>query len=276
MSTSQIPEQPNNESRPSATSPSPAASGGTQAAESPKAEPFKFGANAPAWAQGKTAEEVLGIAEKLNGVVTTYVQNGSPPQQQQVQQTAYQPQQPATQQIDDSAYLTGADINRFAPRLIDQQTTPQFDAIYESVAQTNLASVKRDNAQIFDKYGPEINSYLAKVPFKQRTIDNLNTVVKLVKADHVDELASEIASQRFAGQAESLRSNGSPTPPVAQQEPKYTLKSDKIPEDWSKRAAEAGLTESAVDEFCRANNMDRKTFFEQFGKTAITEVTRRG
>lgn len=212
---------------------------------------------------------MLGIAEKLNGVVTDYVQRGSPPQPQyQPQQPQYQPQQP---QIADDAYLTGADINRFAPRLIEQAVNPQFDAIYESVAQTNLAQVRRDNATVFDKYGPEINLYLAKVPFKQRTVDNLNTVVDIVRGKHVEELGREMAGRLVADMGSELRSTGSPMPPAAPAEPKYTLKSDSLPEDWKDRAAKMGLTESAVDEWCRANEITRADFFKQFGATVITE-----
>jgi hypothetical protein len=275
MSTSAAPETPKDESKPSEKTPLPGASG-TNTSTVPSPEWRVPDSDPRVWARGRTAEEVLGIAEQLNGVVTTYVQRGSPQPTQPQYQPQYQPQQPQQPQYDQDAYLQRRDVEAFAPKLINDAVAPQFAQMHQSIAQANLAQIQRDNAVEFQKYGPEINSYLAKVPFEQRSVDNLNTIVDIVRGKHVEELGREIAGRLVADMGSELRSTGSPMPPASQAEPKYTLKSDKIPEDWSKRAVEAGLTESAVDEFCRANNMDRKTFFEQFGKSAITEVTRRG
>jgi hypothetical protein len=280
MSTSVEPQTPSSGTSPSATSPSPAASGGTQAASSP--EPFRYGADAPAWAQGKTASEVLGIAEQQNSVIRSYINTGPPPQQPQPQQpytNQYGSYVPPVQQdpgFNQTEYVTGADIQRLAPKLIQDAVNPQLTAVIDMTAQGNLAHVQRDNAAIFQKYGPEVNIKLANVPKNLWTVDNLRTVVNLVKADHVEELASEIASQRFAGLGAELRSNGSPTPPVAQPEPKNTLQSNEIPQDWKDRAAKAGLTEQTVDEWCRANEISREQFYSTFGNTVITEVSRKG
>jgi hypothetical protein len=256
-----------------APSPSAAAPTGTPSAAIPS-EPFRYGANAPTWAQGKTAEEVLGIAEKLTGVVQTYVQTNAPLPTQPA--PTYNVPTPTAPTFDPDSYIQRRDMETLAPRMIQDTVAPQFKSLYENLAQSNLETVKRSNAVIFEKYGPEVYSYLAKVPIEQRTVDNLTTIVKLVRADHVDELASEIASRRVAEMEPTLRSNGSPAVPVATQEQKYTLQSDAIPQDWKDRAATAGLTEQAVEEFCRANDMTKAQFYSQFGKTAITEVTQRG
>lgn len=222
----------------------------------------------------------MGIAEKAVGALQNYV--SQPQQPQQPQQQPYTNQwgssQQAPQQVapawKDEDFLTGRDIRQVAPQMITDAVTPQFNTIYESLAQTNLDSVRRSNVAIFDKYGPEVYAYVAKLPVQSRTVDNLLTVVKLVKADHLDDLVSEGASRLAGEMTPTLRSNGSPSVPVASQEPKYTLQSDTIPQDWKDRAAKAGLTESAVDEFCRANDISREAFFSQFGTTAITEARR--
>lgn len=281
MSTEVNPETQPNASAPNATSPSPAPATGTASSEAPKTEPFRYGANAPEWARGKTAEEVLGLAQQMEGVIRQHI-SGTPQVQQNPWTNQYgasqgfrqEAPQPTTPAYDPESYLQRRDIENLAPQLIDQRITPQLNGVYESLAQTNLESVKRANATIFEKYGPEVYGYIAKLPVQSRTVDNLTTVVKLVRADHVDEIARQEAVRLAAEMEPTLRSSGSPSVPVATQEPKYTLQSEAIPQDWKDRAAKAGLTESAIDEFCRANDMTRSAFFEQFGTTAITEARR--
>lgn len=270
MSTSQIPEQLKNGQEPSGTSPSPAAPTST-APEPVKPEPFRYGDTAPAWARGKTAEEVLGIATNLNATVEGFIQNGSRAQAQQPQQPQYQAPPAQQPQFDPEGYLQRKDIETLAPQFISQAVAPQFAQMHQSIAQANLNQVQRDNAVIFQKYGPELNSYLAKVPFEQRSVDNLTTIVDIVRGKHVEELGREIAGRLVADMGSELRSTGSPMPSAAPAEPKYTLKSDSLPEDWKDRAAKMGLTESAVDEWCRANEITRADFFKQFGQTVITE-----
>lgn len=288
MSTGVEPQQPNvpqtNASAPNGTSPSPAAPGGTSPAST--SEPFRYGTNAPTWAQGKTAEEVLGIATQLEGVVRQHIAGQAPPVQPQQQPYTNQwgSSQQAPQQItpayDPDSYLQRRDIETLAPRMINEATSSQFNSVYESLAQTNLDNVKRNFSTIFEKYGPEVYGYIAKLPVQSRTVDNLTTVVKLVRADHVDEIAREQAVRLAAEMEPTLRSTGSPSVPVASHEPNNTLQSQAIPQDWKDRAAKAGLTEAAVDEFCRGNYPDldirqaREAFFNQFGTTAITEARR--
>lgn len=281
MSTGVAPEQNSNAqppaSPPSATSPSPAAPG-SPSPTSPPSEPFRYGDNAPSWAKGKTAEEVLGIAQQLEGVVRQHIsgqpqqpwtnQYGSSPGLQQ------QAPQATTPAFSDTDYLTGRDIRSLAPQMINEAINPQFNQVYESLAQTNLDNVKRQFSTIFDKYGPEVYGYIAKLPVQSRTVDNLTTVVKLVRADHVDEIARQEAVRLAAEMEPTLRSSGSPSVPVATQEAKHTLQSEHIPQDWKDRALRAGLTESAVQEFCRANDMTPEQFYGQFGTTAITEARR--
>jgi hypothetical protein len=243
---------------------------------------FRYGADAPEWARGKTAREVLGLVEQQNNVIRTYI-SGTPqaePQRPYTNQWGsspgfqQQPPQPQTPAYDPDAYLQRRDIESMAPRMMQEYMAPELNYAIEIGAQNALATVQRDNAAIFQKYGPEVNLKLANVPKKLWTVDNLRTVVNLVKADHVEELASERASRLVAEMEPTLRSNGSPSSPVATQEPKYTLQSEAIPQDWKDRAAKAGLTENAIDEFCRANEITREQFFSQFGTTAITEARR--
>ena len=249
-------------------------------------------ATAAPYFAGKSAAEILGLAEQLAGALQGVVQTGVQPQtpatpQQQPQQpwsnqwgssspnvfSQYPSQQPAPQ-WNAEANPTFGDLQRVAPDLINQAVTPQFQNVDVRLSQLALDTVKRANAPIFEKYGPEIDAYLVKVPFNQRTVDNLQTIVQIVRGNHVEEIGREIAGRLVAEMEPQLRSNGSPSVPVAQAEPKNTLQSDAIPQDWKKRADQLGISESSIDEWCQSNRMTRDQFFAQFGATAITEVTR--
>lgn len=269
MSTAVNPESQQPNPTPAPTSPSPAAPG--TAPSAPSAEyRYPDDPSVPVYARGKTASELLGITTQTMHTLEQFVTKGQPPAQPA--QPAYQP--PATQPgIPDGDYMTGADFNRLAPQIAQQYFQPQLRQTWESVAQTNLELVKRDPgfAPIFQKYGPEVWNKLANVDKSLWNVDNLKTVVNLVKADHVDELASEIASQRISEMQPTFRSTGAAPAPVSSNQPDFSLKSEKLPEDYRKRVAETGLTEAAFREFLRANDMTEEQWFAGFAKTAITE-----
>lgn len=232
--------------------------------------------NAPAWARGKTSDEILGIANQLYGTLEQAVRGQGQPQQPQ---PAPAQQAPASPAFDPDGYLTGRDFERVAPQYVQQYIQPQIQQSFEMMADVNLANAKREHPDIFAKYGPEVLGYLSRLPKTGWTGQNLDMVVKLVKADHVDEMAREHATRLVAEMEPTLRSGGAGGAngvPISQPNADYTLASAKIPTDWKERAAKVGLTENAVDEFCRANEMSRADFFRQFEQTAITEVTRHG
>lgn len=283
MSTAVNPETPNETQKPSETSPSPAPTTGTSSTPSE----FRYGPDSPEWIRGKTAKEALSLIEQQNKVITNFISTGERPQQQETprpytnQYGSYVPptfQQQAPQNTtpayDPDGYIQRRDIESMAPRMIQEQLNPALQPVIEMTAQGNLAHVQRDNATMFQKYGPEINNYLATIPKNMWTVDNLSRVVKFVKADHVEELASEKASQLVAEMGGNLRSNGSPLPPVAQADPKNTLQSPAIPQDWKGRADKLGITQETIREWCQSNSMTVDQFFAQFEGTAITEVTR--
>lgn len=217
----------------------------------------------------------------MEGAIRSLVANGQQPQQQRpdaLYQPTYQPpapQQPQGAQpwaADD--YVTGASLNQYAPRMIEQAMQPKLDDLYRMTADANLANVQRDNAPIFARYGPEVYAKLATVPRNLWTVDNLKTIVNLVRVDHVDELALERARQLAAEMEPALRSTGAGAAPVAHNQPQHTLTSEAVPQEWRDRAAKVGLNEHALDEFCRANGMTREDYFKQFARQTITETPR--
>lgn len=210
----------------------------------------------------------------MENALRSFVQTGPPaPTQQQQQQQFQQPVNPQ-QPVGDQDWVTGADMRREAQGY--RQTFQQdFQSVVEMGAQNALAYVKAEFPDAFAKYGPTIYSNLATITDKRSwNVDNLRKLVKYSLADHVDEIAGEKAQRLAAEMVGTLRSTGVASLPVASNQPDATLKSDKLPSDWKKRAADAGLDERSLDAFLAAQSMSREAFFAQFdNKGVITEVS---
>src|SRR5678809_1027232 len=156
-------------------SPSTPPSGAAGAAPTP-AEPYRFGESAPSWAKGKTAEEILGLVELQN---QTIQQLSAQPQ------AAPQREQPRAEngqfaaEVKDDDFLTGAHYRMLAQQLQTRQQ-PINDAL-QSVLNTQASTARmlaetrsdRDNKRVFQKYGPEIDAELAKIPAHMKTLDNI-------------------------------------------------------------------------------------------------------
>lgn len=178
-----------------------------------------------------------------------------------------------TAPLDPGAYATGQDILN-----AQQAAVAQFAPQLQRLAQQNAASTYRlvssdpRFVETFQKYGPEVTTYLANVPREQWTVDIVEGAAKLVRADHLDELARDRANQIMQGMEPTIRPTGGGSTPQALT-PDLSLKSEKLPSDWRERAAKVGLTERVLDEFCLGTGLTREQFFRQFETGGIiTEV----
>lgn len=213
---------------------------------------WRAGDNAPAWARGKSAEEILGIANSLVDALPSAAAAAPAPAQ-----SGAPAANGGSVDVADDDYINGATLKRILA------TRGQDTSSHEFMASTNVHILKQECRDDFDKYGPEISGLIANIPAHQRTLDNMRMVVRLVRGNHVDELARERAQQLVAEMAPTIRSGGAPAvgAPVSRD---VSLESEKIPAEWKRRANAAGITESVVDEFCRANDMSPAAFYKQF------------
>lgn len=178
-------------------------------------------------------------------------------------------------QVPDSDYVTGADLNRVAPRMIQDAVRGDLDAIANMAAQNALETVKREYQAEFQRYGPTIYGNLATIADKRAwTVDNLRKVVKYSLADHVDEIARDKAARLVSEMEPTLRSNGSPTAPVAPTNPDLTIKSEKLPAEYRRMMEDAGVTEDTLDEFLRGAQMTREQFFQAASRNQVITETR--
>lgn len=204
------------------------------------------------WARGKTYAEIVSIGDQA---VNALYQVATMPQ--------YQP--PVTrngQEIADDEIIDG----RRMKEIIGQYQQPQVDTGTQTqLAQLALSQVQSRHGKVFEKYGPEIMGEVAKLPVGLRSVDNLETIVSLVRGRHVDELAEELARTKFANTAGlSARSNGSaPGYPGASGS---LLESDELPTMYRERLKKAGLTDAAVRSFCVSSGQDYHQFIRDAKK----------
>lgn len=205
------------------------------------------------WARGKTYAEILNVGDQA---VNALYQVATMPQQQ------YQPPAPRGEEIRDDDIIDGARLKQFAQQYQQPQTDPNTQS---QLAQLALSDVRGRYAKVFEKYGPEVMGEVAKLPVSLRSVDNIETIVSLVRGRHVDELAEELARTKFANTAGlSARSNGSA--------PGYPgtngslLESDELPTAYRERLKKAGLTDAAVRSFCASSGYDYQTFIKDSKK----------
>jgi hypothetical protein len=189
------------------------------------------------------------------------------------QQVPRAPAPPAFQPPADDDFTTGAQVRGFIDERARQfqQTMGQTAGQVASVAR---GFVEMQDPEPFKRWGREIDSLLQNVPTHQLTLDAVRQAVRIVKADHVDELAAEKAERLAAERIPTMRSNGgagtgsSPTTIAG-------LDSPDIPDHWKRSAAAVGLSERELHEFCAANNMTPDQFVGQFKRgdilTAVSE-----
>lgn len=235
-------------------------SGGTPNPATPPAGPWRVPETDPRpWARGKTTEEVLGITEALYDVAQKFNQ-----------QQAVPPAPPAQPQwgINDEDYLTGKQAKELADRMMAQMNQHYAQApnpALEIAASNCLAIVQGRHAADFGRYGPEIQTYLARVPKNAWTVDNLEEVVNLVRSKHLDDLAAERAQQLVANMAPTIRPNGGVGSPAASNAtPQSVYDREDIPAAWKERARKANLTDRQINDYCTANDITVEQFVAQF------------
>lgn len=243
---------------PAATPSSPPPSG--TATSSPAEYRFANDQSVPEYARGKTAQEVLGIADRMFQAGLGQLTQQRPAQQAQTQN----PPPTQTFTLDQDGYVTGAQLAAYQQQAI-QQYLPDVQRGIELGASGNLGHVRQKYEKEFAKYGPEILSLLQSVPKGNWTIDNLEKAVKFVRADHFDDYRAEWQTDNAAKMEQTIRSGGAGgAAPVDQKTKSNSLESEKIPAEWKIRAQKAGLTESTVREFCVKNDTTEEAFYKQF------------
>lgn len=257
------------------TATSQTATGASGAALTDPEFKFKAGAGVPEWAVGKTAQEILGLAQRQNEIIA--------------QMPTYQP--PAkTEQRDkpwDSA-VAGQGANLALPTDDEWVATPQkafekaleanvatrfapmLEGLAAGVAQSARAQSVMAFPDVFKRFGPEIDNEVARVPVGARTVDLYRYAVDIVRGRHVDELAEERLQQRLAGLPAAERAMGGATggAPVG-----GLIDWDKLSPTVREKWQRAGITEATIREDCAKWGLTPEKFLEMtLNKQLISET----
>lgn len=259
--------EPNADGTPSAATATPSSSApisGTPG-NGTAPEPWKPGATAPSWAQGRTPEEILNIAAvAVDQLARRNSELGAPPQPQGNRFDL---------DIGDEDLVSGRQLKEIVQRYGQQSAG---DPVARQLAVgANLRAIQQAEADAFRRWGPELQVEISKIPPDMRSLDNLQLVVDIVKSRHVQELVDEQARQKAVQLAQeqvaTIRSGtgGSTTiPPTAA----IDMQSDALPEQWRRLAQDKGLTVDQVREFCQATGQSVEQYFEtvkKYGSGAI-------
>ena len=217
---------------------------------------------APAHSQfaGRSAEEILGIAEMAAAQLARFNQQPHVPEQPK---NRFDYDLPA----DDSEYLQVGQVRRLIGAIANQPA-PVDETARQIAAQGLYGNIRTTRSDEFKRWQSEIDAEIRKLPVQYWTYDALNTIVNMVRANHVDELVAEKA-QRLAGEQHlTIRSGtgGSGSGPNTQQR---TLDSDTLPRGWVDRARSLGIDESTVREFAQMQGITPDDYLadvEKYGK----------
>jgi hypothetical protein len=194
------------------------------------------------WARGKTATELLAVTDQAVSALYNVAS-----------QPSYQPQAPVQQGpgVDDDEIIDG----RRLKQIMQQAQQPQQQPDNESLAQMSLAMARQQMPDVFTAYGPEVMGHLVQLPKSMWTLDNILRVARLVKADHVDEIADQRARDLAAKQGWTVRTTGAaPGYPGGMGSP-LSLESEELPADYRALLKKRGVTEAQAREFCRTNGI---------------------
>lgn len=208
------------------------------------------------WARGKTASELLALSDQMANAITTLAHQAPP--QQAPAPMAYAP---SPSPLDDDEIIDGKRMKQILSAVVASQQPVQDDGTAFAVYQTAMALARQSDPEAFASYAPEIEANIAQLPVKMRTLDNIRQIVRIVKADHVEELAERRARDLVGNQKLTVRTNGAASQYHGASAP--LLESDELPAPYRDLLAKKGVTEAQVRDFCRANGMTVEQWFKQ-------------
>lgn len=241
----------------------PPGSGGNGQTPPPASAPeqWRAGPNAPAWARGKSADELLALSVQMAAALQ------APP-------AAAPVAAPALPTDDDFINRPSESATRIADARMASALNP-VQAALESFAATQAQTVRslaaeRHKAE-FGRWGAEIDTLMQTVRPEQRTLDNYEKVVTFVRGQHTDELVEARARELMAAGGLTERSGGGAGLPTGT--PGAILDLSKLPGGMAEAAQRAGLTTQQVMDFCRATNTTPQKWMEDMQNMKVFTQT---
>lgn len=185
------------------------------------------------------------------------------------------PPAPASTPIADDDYLTGRQF-RDAVNQYGQNMGTALSGAYERVAELALDRLRSNYPTDFQKWGGEILSKIQSLPLHLRTLDTMETIVKLVRSEHLDEIAQMRAQELVSSGNLTLRSNGSAGGYPGGSGPGNPLESEKLDAGLRARLQRQGVTLETVREFCAKNGQTVESWLADAEKAGSGVIVDRG
>lgn len=209
---------------------------------------------------GKTPQEVLNLATQMADVLAAPQAPRTPPAPAPGAPTADEwtldPQQAAQKHLEYN-YQT-----RFAPVLQSMQ---------QQLAGTSRGLANQQFNTEFQRWGPEIDQMVANVPAEQRTFELYSQAVKLVKANHIEDIVAERAQAKMAELGiERTSTGGNSIAPAGV----ATVSLDKLDPGYKAAIERMGIGPSELNEFLAKTHQTMEQFVEAANRRqVITDVS---
>ena len=215
------------------------------------------------WLRGKTAKEAAEIGNKMfqsmvNGQPQQPAQQGynqpqqgynQPPQPQQAYTPPGMPQPPTHDDwLSDPQDATRRQIDYEA----QTRFAPQFQQTSSAVGQMSLELVRQGDKDSFERWGPEILSHLQTVDQQFWTVPNIKKIVGMVKADHIDEITSNLVERRIQQMSDNgtiMRPGAGPAGTSIGRSDGIDLDMDKLPGRYREQLEKSRMTPEVLKEF---------------------------
>lgn len=221
----------------------------------------------PPWAVGKTNEEVLRMAREMADALATVS-----PQKPVAQPAAVAPnaQQPTMPNADDFTLDPVAATQRVLEYNVGQRYQPILDRMTAQLAGAGRQIAAMQYADDFRRWGPEIDQLVAPVAPDQRSAELYAQAVRLVKANHLDEIAAERADAKLASLGITDRTSAGGTVATL---PSSAVDLTKLPAGYKAAMDNLGISQSELNEFLGKTRQTMEQFVESVNrKQVISDV----
>jgi hypothetical protein len=229
---------------------------------------FRYGAGAPAYLQGKTASEAIDFVNNLVSEAQQLYQTVNTQYQPQPQQTTVTPQNSTDPDLwlTDPAKAEQAHSQKILGQVqnyIGQASQP----LLQSNAQISRDVVQQRNKDVFNKWGHEVDQIVANVPLAQRSPALYEQAVKMVKANHVEELAQARAESLMAAGTGLESGGGRGADPFAMVDAEGRDVWEKFEQSDVGRNLTARLSKRQITELCDKAGMSVEEYADMVARS---------
>lgn len=202
--------------------------------------------------RNKTADEVANLSNQMYAELVRQQPRAASPQGQ-AQQTQYNAASPTAPSNDLWITDPATAAAQYAAYVQATQIAPMVGGLTQQLGTTSREVVKLRYPEEFRKWGPEIELYINQTAPEYRTVDNLEKILGLVRANHIDEIAAERAQKRLDEMLNSgaVLRPGTAGAGVAAAAPNGTIdfKTAGLPPEYSRVLDTYRITPAVLDEF---------------------------